>query len=174
VATAASLWADAERESRSRGARDTEPRRVAEAPPPPPVPVAPVAVDPRPDIEKVIASYAAALESRDIEQVRRVYPGLTAAEQGSWQTFFDRVRNLKATLSVASLSVTGGGASADATVSGVYEYDNASTGRGERRPVTFRATLQRDASGWQITVIRSPFSKIVFEAGGPQQVRPQP
>ena len=118
------------------------------------LPVAPVAVDPRPDIEKVIASYAAALESRDIEQVRRVYPGLTAAQQGSWQTFFDRVRNLKASLSVASLSVTGGGASADATVSGVYEYDNASTGRGERRPVTFRATLQRDASGWRITVIR--------------------
>ncbi len=151
-ATAASLWADAERASRSRGARDTEPRRVAEAPPPPPVPVAPVAVDPRPDIEKVIASYAAALESRDIGQVRSAYPGLSTAQQGSWQTFFDRVRNLKASLSVASLSVTD--ASADAIVNGVYEYDNASTGRAERRPVTFRATLQRDASGWRITAIR--------------------
>jgi len=151
-ATAASLWADAERASRSRGARDTEPRRVAEAPPPPPVPVAPVAVDPRPDIEKVIASYAAALESRDIGQVRRAYPGLSTAQQGSWQTFFDRVRNLKASLSVASLSVTD--ASADAIVNGVYEYDNASTGRAERRPVTFRATLQRDASGWRITAVR--------------------
>jgi hypothetical protein len=151
-ATAASLWADAERGSRSR--------RVAESPPPAPppapapVPVAPpaVAADPRPDIEKVIADYATALESRDVEQVRHAYPGLTTAQQGSWQTFFDRVRNLKTTLSVTSLNVAA--VSADATVSGVYEYDNASTGRAERRPVTFHATLARDANGWRITAIR--------------------
>ena len=147
-ATAASLWADAERGALSRGARDTAPRRVAEAPPPP------VAPDPRPDIQRVIADYATALESREIEQVRRTYPGMTAAQQGSWQTFFDRVRNLKATLGIASLTVAAGGGSADATVSGVYEYDNASTGRAERRPVTFRATLTRDANGWRITAIR--------------------
>ena len=161
-ATAASLWADAERASRSRSARDTEPRRVADSPPPappaapPPVPVAPppraAAADPGLDIQKVITGYGAALESRDIEQVRHAYPGLSAAQQGSWQTFFDRVRNLKATLSVTSLNV--GGASADATVSGVYEYDNASTGRAERRPVTFHATLARAANGWRITAIR--------------------
>jgi serine/threonine-protein kinase len=155
-ATAASLWADVERAARARGARDTEPRRVAEAPPPAPapqpVPPPPVAADPRPDIEKVIADYSAALESRDIDQVRHAYPGMTTAQQGSWQTFFDRVRNLKATLTIASLNVAG--ASADATVSGVYAYDNASTGRAERRPITFRATLARDGSGWRITAIR--------------------
>jgi len=163
-ATASAQWADAERQARARGSRDTEPRRVAEsapptppptpppAPPPAPVPVAPVAADPRPDIEKVIADYAAAIESRDIEQVRHAYPGLTTSQQGSWQTFFDRVRNLKATLTVANLSLTA--TTADAGVSGVYEYDNASTGRPERRPVTFRATLARDASGWRITAIR--------------------
>jgi len=159
-ATAASLWTDAERAARSRSARDTETRRVAESPPPapPPAPVPqpaappPVAADPRPDIEKVIADYAGALESRDIEQVRHAYPGLTAAQQGSWQTFFDRVRNLKANLATANLNIAG--ASADATVSGVYEYDNASTGRAERRPVTFRVTLARDANGWRITAVR--------------------
>jgi serine/threonine protein kinase len=155
-ATAASLWADAERASRSRGARDTEPHRVADSPPPAPpaapVPVAPVVVDARPDIQKVIADYATALESRDIGQVRQAYPGMTATQQGSWQTFFDRVRNLKANLSVASLNVAD--ATAEATVSGVYEYDNASTGRAERRPVTFHATLARDANGWRLTAIR--------------------
>jgi serine/threonine protein kinase len=163
-ATASAQWADAERQARARGSRDTEPRRVAEsppptpppvpppAPPPAPVPVAPVAVDPRPDIEKVIAGYAGAIESRDIEQVRHAYPGLTTAQQGSWQTFFDRVRNLKATLTVATLNLTA--TTADAGVSGVYEYDNASTGRPERRPVTFRAILARDAGGWRITAIR--------------------
>jgi hypothetical protein len=152
-ATAASLWADAERAARAR-ARETEPRRVAEAPPAPaPVPVTPpVAADPRPDIQQVIADYAVALESRDIGQVRQSYPGLTAPQQESWQTFFDRVRNLKAHLSVANLNVAD--ATAEATVSGVYEYDNASTGRAERRPVTFHATLARDANGWRITAIR--------------------
>src|SRR6266550_4169695 len=93
--TAASLWTDAERAARSRGARDTEPRRVAESPPPAPPPAPapqpaappPVAADPRPDIEKVIADYARTLESRDIDQVRHAYPGLTGAQQGSWQTF---------------------------------------------------------------------------------------
>ena len=166
-ATASAQWADAERQARARGTRDTAPRRVAEspppqppaplpapppAPPPAPVPVASVAADPRPDIEKVIADYATAIESRDIEQVRHAYPGLTTAQQGSWQTFFDRVRNLKATLTVANLNLTA--TTADAGVSGVYEYDNASTGRPERRPVTFRATLARDAGGWRITAIR--------------------
>ena len=100
----------------------------------------------------MIADYALALESRDIGQVRHAYPGLTATQQGSWQTFFDRVRNLKANLGVATLSVAD--VSAEATVSGVYEYDNASTGRAERRPVTFHATLARDANGWRITGIR--------------------
>src|SRR5258705_500179 len=142
------------------GARDTEARRVAEPPPPAPPPAPapqpaappPVAADPRPDIEKVIADYAGALESRDIEQVRHAYPGLTGAQQGSWQTFFDRVRNLKANLAIANLNIAG--ASADATVSGVYEYDNASTGRAERRTVTFRVTLARDANGWRISAVR--------------------
>ena len=145
-ATAASLWGDAERVSRSRATQVTEP------PAPSPVPVARVPVDPKPDIQKVVDAYTAALESRDVEQVRRAYPGLTAAQQESWRGFFDRVRNLKANLSVASLSVAG--ATADAVVTGVYEYDNASTGRGERRPVTFRVTLTSDTIGWRITAIR--------------------
>lgn len=151
-ATAASLWADAERGARSRSVAESPPPAPPPAPPPSAVPVAPATADPRPEIQMVIADYAVALESRDIAQVRHAYPGLTAAQEGSWRTFFDSVRNLKAGLAVASLSLSD--TSADATVSGVYEYDNASTGRVERRPVTFRVTLARDASGWRITAIR--------------------
>src|SRR5438874_3498814 len=159
-ASAASLWADAERLSRSRATRDSESRRVAAIPPtplpapapPPAAPAAAVPVDPRTDIQKVVDEYARALESRDIEQVKRAYPGLTAAQQDSWQRFFDRVRNLKASLSVSGISVAG--ATADVLVSGTYEYDNAGTGRPEQRPVTFRATVTRDANGWRLTTIR--------------------
>ena len=150
LATAASLWAEAERQSRARAARDTEARRAAEPPAAPAVTPAPI--DPRPDIQKVIDDYARALESRDVGQVRRAYPGLTPAQQQSWQDFFQSVRNLKAGLTVTAVHLAG--VTAEAIVSGVYEYDNATTGRAERRPVTFRAIFVVDSGGWRLTTIR--------------------
>src|SRR5438552_4131798 len=150
LATAASFWAEAERQSRARAARDTQARRAAE---PPAAPAAtPAPVDPRPDIQKVIDDYARALESRDVGQVRRAYPGLTSPQQQSWQDFFQSVRNLKAGLTVTAVRLSG--LTAETIVSGVYEYDNATTGRAERRPVTFRATLAVDSGGWRLTAIR--------------------
>jgi hypothetical protein len=150
LATAVSLWAEAERLSRSRAAvRDTQQRRAAQQPS---VPVAPPGpVDPRPDIQKVIDDYARALESRDVNQVRHAYPGLTWAQQQSWQDFFQSVHNLKAGLTVTAVHLAG--LTAEAIVSGVYDYDNATTGRAERRPVTFRAILSMDG-GWRLTTIR--------------------
>ena len=150
LATAASLWADAERQSRGRAVRDSQQRRAAEPPAAPALTPAPV--DPRPDIQKVIDDYARALESRDVNQVRHAYPGLTAAQQQSWQEFFQSTRNLKAGLTVSAVHLSG--LTAEAIVSGVYEYDNASTGRGERRAVTFRAVLVVDSAGWRLTAIR--------------------
>ena len=150
LATAASLWADAERQSRARVVRDSQQRRAAEPPAAPAVTPAPV--DPRPDIQKVIDDYARALESRDVNQVRHAYPGLTAAQQQSWQDFFQSTRNLKAGLTVSAVHLSG--LAAEAIVSGVYEYDNGSTGRGERRAVTFRAVLVVDSAGWRLTAIR--------------------
>src|SRR5437016_6140560 len=150
LATAASLWAEVERQARARAARDTQARRAAE---PPAAPAAtPVPVDPRPDIQKVIDDYARALESRDVGQVRRAYPGLTSPQQQSWQDFFQSVRNLKAGLTVTAVRLSG--LTAETIVTGVYEYDNATTGRAERRPVTFRAILAVDSGGWRLTAIR--------------------
>jgi len=155
-ATAASFWADAERQSRARAARDSQARRAAEQLAAPPAPAAPAVtpgpVDPRPDIQKVIDDYARALESRDVGQVRRAYPGLTPAQQQSWQDFFQSTRNIKAGLTVTAVHLSG--LTAETIVSGVYEYDNASTGRPERRPVTFRAVLVVDSGGWRLATIR--------------------
>jgi hypothetical protein len=100
----------------------------------------------------VIAEYARALESLDLAQVRRAYPGLTSAQQQSWRDFFGAVRRLKARLTVTAVNVVGG--TAEAVVSGVYEYDNATTGRAERRPVAFRALMVADTAGWRLTTIR--------------------
>ncbi|MGH7530101.1 MAG: protein kinase domain-containing protein [Gemmatimonadales bacterium] len=138
--TATTLWNEAERLGRARALRDTTP------------PAAAPAVDPRAAIEGVIAAYGQALESRDMAQVRRAYPGLTPAQEQAWQELFRSVRRLTARLTVTTVTVSG--STADAAVSGVYEYENATTGRPERRPAAFRATLSLDSAGWRITSIR--------------------
>jgi serine/threonine protein kinase len=150
--TATSAWNDAERVARARvaAARDTvRPPVVAASSAPPAAP--PASGNPRAQIEASIAAYARALESRDIGQVRRAYPGLTARQQQVWEDFFKAVHNLKANLSVGNVDVKDN--TAEAAVSGVYEFDNATTGRLERRPVTFRASLVSDAGAWRLSTI---------------------
>ncbi len=149
LVSAASAWTDAERVARARVARDTV-RPVVAAPPPPAAPLR--AADPRVQIETTIAAYARALESRDAGQVRRVYPGLSASQQQGWEDFFKAVRNLKADLRVTTVDVQG--ETADAVVDGVYVFDNATTGRAERRPVTFHASFVAEPAGWRLNAIR--------------------
>ena len=148
--TATSFWTEAERLARARATRDTARRRTEEPAAPPPAARPPA--DPRREIERVVADYAQALESRDLDQVRRVYPGLTAAQQQGWRDFFESVRGLKARLAITALTIAGD--TADVSVGGAYEYENVTTGRSERRPVTFRAILVADAAGWRLRVVR--------------------
>src|SRR2546422_9218697 len=132
LATAASLWADAERLSRARAVRDTQARRAAEQPAAPPPVVTPGPADPRPDIQKVIDDYARALESRDVGQVRRAYPGLTSPQQQSWQDFFQSVRNLNARLTVTAGRLSG--LTAETMWAWGYRDGKATTGRPAARP----------------------------------------
>ena len=145
LATAASLWAEAERVSRSR-----PPVAIPPAAPPP---VTHPPADPRVEIKALIGDYARALESRDLAEIRRVYPGLTSAEQATFAQFFESVSDLKAGLTINRLIIAG--SSADAFVSGVYEYRDTRTGRGRRDTTTFRATLVQDSTGWHLSAIRS-------------------
>jgi hypothetical protein len=105
------------------------------------------------EIQALIADYARALESRDLAEVRRVYPGLTSPEQATFSQFFQSVSELKADLTINRLIIAGG--SADAFVSGVYEYHDTKTGRSRRDTTTFRATLLQDSTGWHLASIRS-------------------
>ena len=152
LATAASLWAEAERVSRSRPPRDTARARPLEPPPAAP-PAAHAPADPRAEIQSLIGDYARALESRDLAEIRRVYPGLTSAEQATFSQFFESVSELKAGLTINRLIIAGG--SADAFVSGVYEYRDTKTGRSRRDTTSFRATLLQDSTGWHLSAIRS-------------------
>ena len=147
---AASLW-EAERASRTRAVRDTVRERPAAPPAAPPVAHPPA--DPRAEIKALLADYARALESRDVNEVRRVYPGLTAVEQETFRQFFQSVPELKAALTINRLVVAG--SSADAIVNGVYEYVEPKTGRSKRDTTTFRATLVQDSTGWHLSSIHS-------------------
>ncbi|HXI65761.1 MAG TPA: protein kinase [Gemmatimonadales bacterium] len=111
---------------------------VPPAPPPPP--------DPRPQIEAAIASYARALQARDINAVKRIAPGLGPQALSNLQDFFQRVTGLKANLQVSRVDVNGDQGGAD--VSGTLEYVN--NGTRVTQPLNFHATLERRAEGWRI------------------------
>jgi predicted Ser/Thr protein kinase len=118
---------------------------------PSPPKVAPEPVNPRPAIAAIIAEYGRAIGTREVAEVRRVYPGMTAQQQARWESFFASVRSLTATFEIASLDVDGD--SAAARITGMYEYVSR-TGRTERQPVAHQATLQRDGDRWRLQTIR--------------------
>ena len=103
------------------------------------------------DIAPTIEAYARAIESRDVSAIRRVYPGLTADQQRGFEQFFQAARKVNVTLRVTN--VDGSVSSADARVSGTYEYESTS-GRTDRQPVSFAATLRRDGGVWRLVSLR--------------------
>ena len=117
-----------------------------------PPPAAPRPVDPRPEISGLIAQYAGAVESQNLGELKRIYPGMTPAQQQGWEQFFQLVRDVKTQLDVQRLDVTD--STAVAQVRGTYDYLNTSTHRTERQPVSFNATLRRERGRWGIVEIR--------------------
>lgn len=108
--------------------------------------------DVRPEIQATIAAYATAIESRSVDNMRRVYPNMTTQQQRGWEQFFETVRNVQAHLSIASMEVANG--TADVRVTGSYAYLNNTTGREEQQPVSFRATLRQEGGPWRILQVR--------------------
>jgi len=104
-------------------------------------------------IEQTVTALARALESRNLGQVRQVYPNLTAQQAQEWTQFFTAASNLRVTLRVTSLEQLGAGANAD--IEGSYDYRDSETGRQMRRLVAFRGTFERSAAGdWRLTLLR--------------------
>jgi serine/threonine-protein kinase len=102
-------------------------------------------VEARAAIPELIAAYARALQSRDINQVRSAYPGMTTQQE---QQFRASLPNLQsATLNVGTIDDQG--ETATAAVSGEYVF--VFDGRAQRTPVSFRATFERAGAGWRMT-----------------------
>jgi eukaryotic-like serine/threonine-protein kinase len=103
------------------------------------------------DIGAVIDAYARAIESRSMDELRRVYPAITSDQARAFADFFSSTRTLRATLAVKSLHVDG--SNATASVAGVYEI-TTTNGRTQQQSVTFQTDLRRDGSAWKLTAVR--------------------
>jgi len=99
----------------------------------------------------VISAYARALESLDVGELRRVYPSMTSEQRRAFEDFFHSVRSLRASLGVSGLQVDG--ASAEAQVTGSFDYVTTSGGD-EHRKVNFGATLRRVQGVWTLASVR--------------------
>jgi serine/threonine-protein kinase len=113
----------------------------------PPVPAAPTAAD----IVPVVEAYAHAIESRDINAIRRVNPGLTSDQQRNFEAFFQNARNVNVTFRITNLESSG--ASADARLVGSFDYVNTEN-REQRLPVSLAATLRREGNAWRLVSVR--------------------
>ncbi|HEU4996059.1 MAG TPA: protein kinase [Gemmatimonadaceae bacterium] len=102
-------------------------------------------------IGNIITAYARAIGTRQIAEIRRIYPGITQQQQSAWESFFASVRSMTANLEVSALDVNGNNAVAHLT--GQYQYVNRN-GRAERQPASFEAVLVRDGDRWKLQTIR--------------------
>ncbi|HJP87191.1 MAG TPA: protein kinase [Gemmatimonadaceae bacterium] len=104
------------------------------------------------DLSPVVESYARALESKDMGAVRRIYPGISGAQQRNLQAFFQIARDLNVTFRIEDLSSNA--TSAEATLAGTYDYVNTTTNDQKHVPVSFAASFQRDGNVWRLTGLR--------------------
>jgi hypothetical protein len=96
-------------------------------------------------IEAIVAAYAQALESRDINQVRAVYRSMTSQQENNLRAALPSIQ--QANLRVVSIDEQGD--EATARIEGEYLFNN--NGRAERVPVQpFTATFQREGNAWRM------------------------
>ena len=174
---ATAAWTTAERDARAAAAAaasaaaaktrvaDPAPPKTAPAPPitqsapQQPVVTQPVVAQPPPkivanpstEIEAVVANYARAIESRDIGEVRRAYPGATQAQLDGFGGFFKTLRTIRAHYSVGSLDIRGD--AADAKLTGTYDYVTTA-GKSEQQSVNVQASFRHDGGVWKLTSVR--------------------
>jgi hypothetical protein len=121
--------------------------RVDSAPPRVVVPTE----NPRTAAAAIVDAYARAIATRDVDQLKRVYPAMSASQESAWQSFFSSVRSMTANLQIDSFSTEAD--SAVARVTGAYEFVTRS-GRSERQPASFQATFQKDGERWRLLTVR--------------------
>ena len=105
--------------------------------------------DPRAEVGQLVERYREAIETRQVEGIRRLYPGLTAQQERAWSAFFGSVSELAARLEMTSFESAGD--SARATIAAVYDFRSD---RRQTQNTTFTMRFRRTATGWQIQSVQ--------------------
>lgn len=131
---------------------------VTSTPPPPvansspaPKPAVIPPVNPATEIDALMKNYERAIDSRDLAELRRAYPGMTQAQAKAWEDFFGTLRAMHATLTMSGLEIRGD--VADAHVTGTYDFVSSS-GKATKQPANFQVSFKRENGTWKLAVIR--------------------
>jgi serine/threonine-protein kinase len=125
-----------------------EPQRPPSPPPDSGRPLLPTPAEDRAAVSRLLESYRAAIEARDLARLRAAYPGLTADQERAWRQFFSNVETLRARFDVLDIEIAGD--RARARVRATQEYRAQ---RDEHQTFEFTATFQRLPDGWRLTFI---------------------
>jgi hypothetical protein len=146
---AAAMWAQAERAARDRAAQAEAARAAGN---PTPSPAGPAATDRTVQVlEGLVTAYARALESRNVAQVRRAYPGMNVRQEDVMRRLFQRAQDLRVTLELTDVRLQG--EAAEGRVKGDYSYTSPTTHVTEHQPVFHRVAFERSLQGWILTAI---------------------
>jgi len=130
------------------------PPAVAPAPPPQPQPAPPAAraeENPQAAVQAVLARYRAALESRDINALKRIWPALSGRQEDAIRNEFEHSRAIAVGLEGIDIRTSGNGATV--TCRRTYAVTTAD-GQTLRTATTMVMTLVHRESAWNIEAIR--------------------
>ncbi len=145
---AARLFAGAESvatAARVAEARRARPARDSTLTPPPPPPPPP---DPRPQIREAIAAYGRAMEGRDVDGLKRVYPGISRQKVSALQDFFQNARSIQTRIEPIQIEISGD--EANVVVRGSMTFQSINPSGQQTSPLNFHARLVRQGSTWVI------------------------
>jgi len=128
-------------DGRTGAARVTVAAPPASRPAEPP----PVVENPQEAITGLVQAYAHALETKNITQVKALYPELDGAQERRTREALNAMEELHVRIAPAAITVDG--SRATARVTGAWTY------RGGRLDINNRYTFERRASGWVIVAI---------------------
>jgi hypothetical protein len=112
-------------------------------------PPSPQPADPHEAVEVLLADLAHAVRAERADNLRPLYPTITAAELREWERFFARANGLTVGYRIESLTVSGPTASAD--VRARYRFAETPGGAPREHTTRLAITFTRHPDGWRIT-----------------------
>jgi hypothetical protein len=100
-------------------------------------------------VRSLVNDFAAALTSRKIDEVVKLYPTMPKKDQDSWKSIFGFLKDFRATYRVETVSINSG--SATVRAAGQHVYTNPDTKKSCALPVTIDMSASESSRGWRVT-----------------------